>query len=116
MNENAKTWVAALRSGKYEQGIGFLRRHNNTYCCLGVACDLHAKQCGTEWVEDDHEDAFCCGGEAEAPPEEIRLWLGLRSSIGMYGCFSLTCLNDEGGNNFRDIADLIESEPEGLFE
>lgn len=30
-------WVAALRSGKYEQGAGYLKT-GNTYCCLGVAC------------------------------------------------------------------------------
>lgn len=31
----ADKWVAALRSGEYDQGIGRLRSHNDTYCCLG---------------------------------------------------------------------------------
>lgn len=31
-----KKWVAALRSGKYEQGRQFLES-NGEYCCLGVA-------------------------------------------------------------------------------
>ena len=35
-------WVAALRSGDYEQGIGQLRNENK-FCCLGVLCDLHAQ-------------------------------------------------------------------------
>lgn len=32
-------WVAALRSGKYEQGQKTLVR-DNRYCCLGVLCDV----------------------------------------------------------------------------
>lgn len=34
-----RTWVTALRSGKYKQGTGYLRSHKG-YCCWGVACDL----------------------------------------------------------------------------
>lgn len=34
-------WVAALRSGKYQQGREYLHnRETNTYCCLGVVCDI----------------------------------------------------------------------------
>jgi hypothetical protein len=33
-----KKWVAALRSGKYRQGIGELWVGDNSYCCLGVLC------------------------------------------------------------------------------
>lgn len=41
-------WVAALRSGEYEQGKGVLREIDNDgtlggYCCLGVLCDLAVK-------------------------------------------------------------------------
>lgn len=32
-------WVAELRSGKYKQGTGYLRR-NDEFCCLGVLCEL----------------------------------------------------------------------------
>lgn len=28
-------WVAALRSGKYKQGTGYLNR-DGKFCCLGV--------------------------------------------------------------------------------
>jgi hypothetical protein len=34
-----KKWVAALRSGEYKQGIGYLKR-NDRYCCLGVAREV----------------------------------------------------------------------------
>lgn len=45
MNEQiAKQWVAALRSGKYNQGQGFLCRidpyGNKYHCCLGVLCEV----------------------------------------------------------------------------
>lgn len=33
-------WIIALRSGNYEQGKNNLRSKNNTYCCLGLLCDI----------------------------------------------------------------------------
>jgi hypothetical protein len=33
-------WLIALRSGKYDQGIGKLKDDDDCYCCLGVACTL----------------------------------------------------------------------------
>jgi len=39
-------WLAALRSGDYNQGYGCLRHYDydnpqdSTYCCLGVLCDI----------------------------------------------------------------------------
>lgn len=38
-----KKWVAALRSGKFEQGQCTLR-DGKQYCCLGVACAVGGKQ------------------------------------------------------------------------
>ena len=32
-------WIEALRSGKYEQGVGGLAR-DNKFCCLGIACEV----------------------------------------------------------------------------
>jgi hypothetical protein len=43
MNEVAevqKKWVDALRSGKFEQGQGFLHKSDGKMCCLGVACEV----------------------------------------------------------------------------
>jgi len=37
--KDKEIWVAALRSGDFEQGIGALCR-NGKYCCLGVAYDV----------------------------------------------------------------------------
>lgn len=36
-----KEWVKALVSGKFPQGrYNLYNKANNTFCCLGVACDL----------------------------------------------------------------------------
>lgn len=33
-------WITALRSGDYKQGKGGLKSTTNSFCCLGVLCDL----------------------------------------------------------------------------
>jgi hypothetical protein len=44
MNSSVKEqWIAALESGEYKQGQKALRPSESTYCCLGVLCDLYAK-------------------------------------------------------------------------
>ena len=41
MKAEIKTeWVAALRSGEYTQGQGWLKSADGRYCCLGVLCTL----------------------------------------------------------------------------
>lgn|SRR5574343_435463 len=38
-----KDWLKALRSGKYKQGEGYLKKETSDgpeHCCLGVACEL----------------------------------------------------------------------------
>jgi len=115
MNDNAKKWVAALRSGKYPQGKSWLLK-DGKYCCLGVACELAAQTGLTSSpshpqfknvVTFDGEDAFL--------PSSVRKWLGLVEVDGApKNGPSLVDLNDKG-KTFEEIADFIESEPEGLF-
>jgi hypothetical protein len=58
MDEEIKgRWVTALRSGKYRQGQGRLRRENETFCCLGVLCDIVAPD---RWGKVD-DDSFQYG-------------------------------------------------------
>ncbi len=33
-------WIAALESGKYKKGTSCLRSTGDTFCCLGVLCDI----------------------------------------------------------------------------
>ena len=39
MTPEQKQWIAALRSGAYEQGTEWLEK-DGKFCCLGVACNL----------------------------------------------------------------------------
>src|SRR6185503_6538411 len=39
---HVKQWIAALRSGTYNQSTGYLKGPAG-YCCLGVACELYGK-------------------------------------------------------------------------
>ena len=44
--EIKKKWLTALKSGNYKQGTGKLRRRDNSFCCLGVLCDIS----GIQWT------------------------------------------------------------------
>lgn len=125
MNDNAKKWVEALRSGAYKQGVGRLRDKADGYCCLGVACDLYIKSHPNElrW-EGGVSPGVVEVGDATYSEEAVlhnavREWLGLATHEGRcvssnYGETSLAELNDSG-SIFQEIANLIEDEPVGLF-
>ena len=134
MNENARKWVAALRSGEYVQDVGRLRTQNG-FCCLGVACDLYAKKIGKgEWkpyTPTFDKPAFYINVKSygRGLPTDVADWLGFRISVNdqiqYYGDYmsegegdeedpSLASANDDG-RTFDEIADIIESEPRGLF-
>lgn len=121
MNENARTWVAALRSGMYRQGQGRLRAPGGKFCCLGVACDIYKDATGDGgWREDANGYTFRARKDEafNILPAAVAEWLGLDSPGahygGLYGQDSLWSQNDTG-TSFADIAAIIESEPEGLF-
>lgn len=92
-------WIEALRSGKYKQGVKYLR-YNEEFCCLGVLCDLVAP---TAWQKHDCWDFYYNDGiEGYLPP----------SVIDKVGLFSnqenkLAVMNDNG-KTFEEIADYIE--------
>lgn len=115
MNNNAKKWVEALRSGEYKQGKGALR-NGDQFCCLGVACELAIKdgvKLNVELSENGITGYDLCIGHL---PTKVASWLNLNSSYGQYDEDKyLTNNNDSGGMSFEQIADIIESEPSGLF-
>lgn len=60
-------WVAALRSGKYKQGEEYLKltgSAGNTFCCLGVLCDISPAVAKREHRDNKSlgEDAFRYAG------------------------------------------------------
>jgi len=126
LSENQKTivrrWIAALRSGDYEQGRGSLRK-NNAFCCLGVLCDVLSKQGSGHWDVVDkivwgfrnksRDEVEAGNGEWDddlLPPFAAEL-AGLDTCdprVNHWGVsITLSELNDSGAN-FEEIANLIE--------
>jgi hypothetical protein len=114
--EHRRKWVAALRSGEYGQTKNELTNGRN-FCCLGVACEISGLG---EWVDGEETAwAYKVGSDVNGSvlPELVCKWLGLRTDQGWHSItdsVSLATLND-AGKKFSTIADLIESEPEGLI-
>jgi hypothetical protein len=115
LTEVQKQWVAALRSGVYQQGNVQLRSEEDRYCCLGIACEL-AVEAGVIEPPRKGLDCFYYGDHSALLPEVVLKWMDLRTvSGGFYGQGqSLAAMNDNGAT-FEEIADFIESEPAGLF-
>ena len=129
MNTNAANWVKALRSGKYQQSKGALKDAYG-FCCLGVACELYAIETGVGNWDRHHQSVlssergckfkeYCSfDGEPSCLPLRVKVWLGLEDAFGRYKDaaeeYDLATQNDRG-LSFEDIASIIESEPEGLF-
>lgn len=124
MNKHiAERWVQALRSGQYKQGKLELRPGPESYCCLGVLCDLYRVEQGKgEWATSGNLSAWVFSApneditetEAAVIPEVVQKWAGMESVEGNYcGEISLAGLND-GGSTFPELADLIEKKWEVL--
>lgn len=101
MNKEVKTaWLAALRSGKYEQIAGELQ-NSEGYCCLGVLCKLAERYDVTVTKEDNR----IVGCDITNDQEAVARWaeieeLALQSH--------LIHMNDDEGKTFEEIAEYIE--------
>lgn len=115
LNENAKQCVAALRSGEYPQGFGCMRDKDDRYCILGVFCEVYHQATGKLAPElYVYTGYYLYGGRGARLPFEVRDWVGLESCDGSYDDSVLSVDNDNR-MSFAELADLIESEPQGLF-
>lgn len=87
-------WIAALRSGKYKQGQRRLRWFDDTFCCLGVLCDVRDGR--DSWKE----------------MENLECYLNKTGNTAMIYDVSqgdeLAVMNDNG-DSFSKIADWIEA-------
>lgn len=128
MNIIIQKWVEALRSGRYKQARQALSTEGG-FCCLGVACDLFAPdnerslkqasrldgQTVVTWFDQDGylpseiQKLLGCNRDGSFTETRYIKINGLDQSIS-----SLALANDLGAS-FEQIADLIESNPEGLF-
>jgi hypothetical protein len=133
-DEIRTAFTAALRSGKYPQGKTTL--HNRSYkseltgkeipegfCCLGVLCEL-AVEAGVIAAPFllSESPSFVYGDEEQERaglPRKVRKWSGINSSLGDYttpdGREAALAFDNDEGLTFDQIADIIESNPDGLF-
>ena len=123
MDERVKhLWTEALSSGQYAQGRDHLRTEEG-YCCLGVLCDLHAREHGIEWVLYTYMHTYI--DQDSKLPDEVLEWAGLNPEqcpLGDCHVFFtlpgslerrvsyLSGLNDSRGLSFQEIAKLIEEQ------
>jgi hypothetical protein len=128
VNEQVKDiWVKALRSSDYTQGRLFLHlaetKHTvESFCCLGVLCDLSLKNSSLPIIRSLNEDdgIIRYDRSSEGLPLSVMAWAELKfsnpdvtvvdHSIEWHKeskTTSLAELND-GGASFSEIADIIE--------
>lgn len=127
MNEFAKKWVAALRSGKYAQGRNFLRRIStehgtpDAYCCLGVACDLYAQDKGGEWAARSLRGPQTFSTRRDSSSTNLPLEVGMRLGLvdfssGSKAVSKLIDMNDRKLCSFEEIASFIERNEKTMFD
>lgn len=128
----AKLWTKALRSGKYKKGKFTLRNHDDSFCCLGVLCDLYnneqkKKKKKTLLVKklDDVIEGKCYSYNYNTNylPLIVKKWAGLattkgelESDDGWNGC-TLAALNDGDygpAKSFKQIAKIIDDNVDSL--
>ena len=105
--EIAEQWIAALRSGKYKQAYGQLRTKTNSFCCLGVLCNMHAEAHPS--IAANQTDPTEYMGNDGLLPNEVMKWAGMSSDNGYYNGSCLSGDNDCGAN-FNQIAITIEEQ------
>lgn len=119
----AEQWVAALRSGDYEQGTHCLRDKENRFCCLGVLSEMYRKEHPeAHWVEREENNRTIMFNDGEEVATgvltyKVMDWAGINSVGGeivdTHRTLYLTEVNDDG-TPFGDIAKLIEEQQELL--
>lgn len=117
-----KKWLEALRSGKYEQGEGYLRRglsenDHGCYCCLGVLYEVT----GGAWKFDENLKAFRTNRNATGMlwdswesyhlPGDVQILLSRMNDgyIDKYGDHIETSHAYRISWSFSEIADWIEA-------
>ncbi len=109
-HDKAMLLIEALESGEYKQAGHKLRREDNSFCVLGVACNVFAQHHPEIAAAQKESTSFM--GQNCFLPEEVMNWFGL------FGCEgnrrdrrldSLMKLNDDG-MSFKDIAAMLRKE------
>lgn len=102
-------WVAALRSGEYKQGMGNLR-DAGYFCCLGVLSDLHSKETGCKWTQQN-DGVMSYLFQSGMPPEIVMDWAGLKIiTVEIDGKVKTLDRHNDKGATFAQIAQAIEDQ------
>lgn len=110
MNAEIKQlWIAALRSGEYEQGQ-YQLRYEDSYCCLGVLCELGVKAGVIQPAERVGEGDYEYAQHTSFLPSDVYDWSELVDVRvkGILATNRLTSMNDSQKLSFIEIADFIE--------
>lgn len=104
MTEAQKTWIAALRSGKYMQGFMLLRETDEDdterFCALGVGLAVN----NVRWVRDNgHWLAF------DSSPAWLLVSVQELLGISEDTQDAVVDWNDKCRLSFSEIADLLEA-------
>ena len=121
--EIKKRWIDALKSGDYVQGKEALCDRGDSFCCLGVLCDLYIQDTKNgEWLTyDEDEDGFADETvrfivradnnymfnvvEAEILPMIVAEWAGIPTDkqkvSGRYSSCDIFVPKQEGYNSNR---------------
>jgi hypothetical protein len=116
-------WIAALRSGTYRQTKNSLASHvRSAHCCLGVLCE----------VATQADPLFTWNSNSPYLPVALAEHMGMQPSgefrgktvhpetvtIHDHAYYGLVDMNDnvEQSCTFADIADVLEHQPEKVFD
>jgi len=112
-------WVRRLRSGEIKQAKFVLGRTFGSRCCLGVACDIavEAGIISKEIQQGIFDSRMAYDGEDKLLPSAVKHFFGLARPDGGYGVNMMNSLSadNDNGKTFKEIADIIQSNPPGLF-
>lgn len=116
-------WVAALRSGEYKQGDGYLYNPaNDSYCCLGVLCRVLGSEDGDIVHAETPDPEYMYGNGIHNIEDYIipydaskgkRKPTPVTSVVVREGNTSFVMMNDTFEFSFDEIADAIEQHVEG---
>lgn len=110
-------WIAALKSGTYEQGKQALQSVHGGYCCLGVACIVLGKNLSYRYTDKEDTVKRLAGGlpfNQRDAGATIPDWLCnidtdfLKFDYRGKGLSAIAIANmNDSGMSFTEIADVL---------
>lgn len=100
--KNRKKWIEALESGNYKKTVGILER-DGKFCCLGVLASISGSTRNVKFGK-----IITYNGKVFEPD------ILAQEFVGMHNYRSLMVLND-ATPTFKEVIELIKSDPPGIF-